>query len=323
MLESPTSEKPFGCPANHVWRGGFAMGWLKRASHEVLEDETHNGWVAAFWKICVSRHFFAFFVGLRTPPSWTDPWLNTLKSKWACSWLWRRQIGSVPTTTSIQPCLPQRHQRPGERTRADVRTRIHLNVWQEQAEKNKQTTLARCEAAKHCFSLFDILLFGFHFIDLSNFRISSDLRLAVLQGLGKDLRGWKVEIGVSSWLRPCFHEDRLDFTRTNALLNFCFVPPKLAWRWSDGKTILEFLSIFIFRKWRLGCFFLGWGGWGIDGKDSSWDEVGCPFKSHVVDASEIRRSSSWYRESYTFTRVLYISTGAGISSINSMKKKLL
>ena len=161
MLESPTSEKPFGCPANHVWRGGFAMGWLKRASHEVLEDETHNGWVAAFWKICVSRHFFAFFVGLRTPPSWTDPWLNTLKSKWACSWLWRRQIGSVPTTTSIQPCLPQRHQRPGERTRADVRTRIHLNVWQEQAEKNKQTTLARCEAAKHVFPCLTFYSLGF------------------------------------------------------------------------------------------------------------------------------------------------------------------
>lgn len=314
MLESPTSEKPFGCPANHVWRGGFAMGWLKRASHEVLEDEIHNGWVAAFWKICVSRHFFAFFVGLRTPLSWTDPWLNTLKSKWACSWLWRRQIGSVPTTTSIQPCLPQRHQRPGERTRADVRTRIHLNVWQEQAEKNKQTTLARCEA---CFSLFYILLFGFHFIDLSNFRISSDLRLAVLQGLGKDLRGWKVEIGVSSWLRPCFHEDRLDFTRTNVLLNFCFVPQN--WL-GDEVMARQSWNSCQFLSWGSDVFFFLGGEWGIDGKDLTrgWG----PVQESCCWCFRNPPSSSWYRESYTFTRVLYISTGAGISSISSMKNKL-
>ena len=67
------------------------------------------------------------------------------------------------------------------------------------ASRKKQASNTReMRSSEACFSLFDILLFGFHFIDLSNFRISSDLRLAVLQGLGKDLRGWNVEIGVSS-----------------------------------------------------------------------------------------------------------------------------
>ena len=51
------------------------------------------------------------------------------------------------------------------------------------------------------------------------------------------------------------------------------------------------MSIFFFRKWRLGCFFFGVGWVGIDGKDSTWVEVGGPFKSHVVDASEIRPSA--------------------------------
>ena len=292
---SNASEGPIEC-----WRAPPVRNRsdAQQTTYEVWEEETHNGWVAAFWKICVSslKAFFLHFLWGFGHPSW----IEHPKKQTSLLMIIKAPNGKC-THHNINTALFSRTTPTGARTRADVRTKT--SQFMTRASRKRQANNTRRMRSMFFFVLQFTLWVSFHWSQYCNFRISSDLRLAVLQGLGKDLRGWKVEIGVSSWLRPRFHEDRLDFTRRNVLPNFWFVLQN----WVGDEVMArqswkscQFLSSE--KKVMVGLFFF-WGGAELMVRILL--EVGGPFKSHACCwCFRNLPSSSWYGESYTVTRVL-------------------